>query len=96
MAEKLSDRAREDALSGLPDWRYDAGAGTIARDFAFADFVAAFGFMAKVALLAEKAGHHPDWSNVYNRVAIALTTHDAGGLTQRDIELAERIDGLLG
>ena len=67
----------------------------ISRRFVFGDFVAAFGFMTRVAILAEKADHHPEWSNVYNRVDIVLTTHDAGGLSQRDIDLAQAIDGLL-
>lgn len=81
------------ALAELPDWRRD-GEG-IARDFRFDDFVAAFSFMAAVALLAERADHHPEWSNVYNRVSIRLTTHDAGGLTRRDFDLASAINGLL-
>ena len=67
----------------------------IRRLFTFRDFSAAFGFMTRVALLAEMADHHPEWSNVYNRVEILLTTHDAGGLSRRDIDLAARIDALL-
>lgn len=66
------------------------------RDFAFADFAAAFGFMASVAVVAEASGHHPEWSNIYNRVTVDLTTHDAGGITQRDIDLALRINALAG
>ena len=66
------------------------------RDFAFADFSAAFGFMTRVAMLAEQANHHPNWSNVYNNVSISLSSHDAGNLvTDKDIELAEQINGLL-
>ncbi|MFZ5755659.1 MAG: 4a-hydroxytetrahydrobiopterin dehydratase [Pseudomonadota bacterium] len=80
-------------LSVHPDWRLDSG--VLARDFRFADFSEAFAFMARVALLAEAANHHPDWSNSWNRVAIRLTTHDAGGITARDLRLAERIGGLL-
>jgi 4a-hydroxytetrahydrobiopterin dehydratase len=79
----------------VPEWAADEARDGIARKFAFADFVEAFGFMARVALLAEKADHHPEWSNVYNRVEILLTTHDADGLSRRDIDLARAIDGLL-
>ena len=92
--EPLSQAEREDALEGLPDWDFDEGRDAITRNFAFADFSEAFAFMTRVALLAEKADHHPEWSNVWNRVEIALTTHDAGGLSHRDIELAEAIDAL--
>lgn len=82
-------------LAQVPLWRYDAArGGTITRDFTFADFVQAFGFMSRVALAAERADHHPEWSNVYNKVTIVLTTHDAQGLSPRDIELARRIDAL--
>jgi 4a-hydroxytetrahydrobiopterin dehydratase len=94
MTEILTDADRATALDTLPDWQYDDDARAITRRFRFADFVAAFGFMSKVALLAEKAGHHPDWSNVYNRVTVTLTTHDAGGLTGKDIALARQIDRL--
>ena len=77
----------------LPAWRYDpARGGTITREFKFTDFNHAFGFMARVALAAEKRDHHPEWSNVYNRVTITLTTHDAQGLSTRDVELAGVID----
>lgn len=73
----------------LPEWRYAAErGGVIARDFVFDDFVQAFAFMTHVALVAEKHDHHPEWSNVYSRVSIVLTTHDAGGLTEKDIALA--------
>jgi 4a-hydroxytetrahydrobiopterin dehydratase len=92
MVDKLSDGERLTALKGLADWSYDAEAGAIRRDFRFKDFSAAFAFMTRVALLAEKAGHHPDWSNVYNRVSIGLSTHDAGGLTAKDTALAAQID----
>jgi 4a-hydroxytetrahydrobiopterin dehydratase len=71
-----------------------AGRDAIQRDFAFADFSEAWGFMARVALLAEKQDHHPEWSNVWNRVSITLATHDAGGLSLRDIKLAQAIDAL--
>lgn len=73
-------------------WRLDDAAKMIARDFKFADFKAAFAFMTKVATEADRRDHHPDWTNVYNRVTIRLTTHDAGGLTQKDLDLADFID----
>jgi 4a-hydroxytetrahydrobiopterin dehydratase len=77
-------------------WEMVEGRDAIARAFRFADFSAAFAFMTRVALLAEKADHHPEWSNVYNRVDIVLTTHDAGGLSQQDLDLAGAIDKLVG
>lgn len=95
MVEQLSEAERADALDGLPDWDYDEGRDAITRRFTFADFSEAFAFMTRVALLAEKADHHPEWSNVWNRVEITLTTHDAGGLSGRDVEMAEAIEGLL-
>lgn len=96
MIEPLDETERADALDGLPDWDYDEARDAIVRRFAFADFGEAFGFMARVALVAEKMDHHPEWSNVWNRVEILLTTHDAGGLSPRDIELAEAIDAIAG
>lgn len=95
MVEKLSDAEREAGLGGLSGWIYDETGGTIDRVFKFKDFSEAFAFMSRVALAAEKANHHPDWSNSYNTVTIRLSTHDAGGLTARDIELAKAIDKLL-
>ncbi|MCP1468622.1 4a-hydroxytetrahydrobiopterin dehydratase [Sphingobium sp. OAS761] len=96
MIGKLDGDARAQALDGLPLWQTTAdGPDGIARRFTFPDFVAAFGFMARVAILAEKADHHPEWSNVYNRVDITLTTHDAGGLSQRDIDMAKAIEALV-
>ena len=91
--EALSQAEREDALDGLPDWDFDEGRDAILRSFAFADFSQAFAFMTRVALLADKADHHPEWSNVYNRVEVLLTTHDAGGVTEKDIAMARFIDG---
>ncbi len=88
---KLDSAERSAALDMLPDWTYDAEAGGIRRSFRFSDFAAAFAFMTRTAILAEKADHHPEWSNVYNRVEILLTTHDAGGLSARDIDLATAI-----
>ena len=79
----------------LPGWRPLPDRDAIARDFKFKDFSAAWGFMTRVALLAERHDHHPEWSNVYNRVSIVLTTHDAGGLSERDITLARAIDAIL-
>jgi 4a-hydroxytetrahydrobiopterin dehydratase len=85
-------RSRE-LLATLPLWQYSADrGGTISREFVFADFVEAFGFMTEVALQAEKRNHHPEWSNVYNRVSVTLTTHDAAGLSMNDIELARHMD----
>ena len=95
MVEQLSDAERVDALDGLPDWDVDEARDAITRTFTFDDFSQAFAFMTQVALLAEKADHHPEWSNVYNRVDIVLTTHDAGGLSGRDIDMARAIDALV-
>lgn len=96
MVEQLSEAERADALDGLPEWDYDEARDAITRTIVFTDFAEAFGFMAQVALLAERMDHHPEWSNVYNRVDVLLTTHDAGGLSARDVELAGAIDGILG
>lgn len=96
MTETLSETDRMEALSAIPSWRYDVGSKAIVRDFRFKDFSAAFGFMTRVALAAERAGHHPDWSNSYNRVSIALSTHSAGGLTEKDVAVAKAIDAIAG
>lgn len=93
--KKLDAPAREAALAHLPAWHYDPGRDAIRREFRFAGFVAAFGFMTRVALLAERADHHPEWSNVYARVSILLTTHAVNGLSERDIALAREIDALV-
>ncbi|WP_431285144.1 4a-hydroxytetrahydrobiopterin dehydratase [Humitalea sp. 24SJ18S-53] len=92
MLEKLSPADRATLATRLPQWRLLDNKDAIHRSWRFADFSEAFGFMARVALLAEAQDHHPDWSNVYNRVEITLTTHDAGGLSARDLRLAEAID----
>jgi 4a-hydroxytetrahydrobiopterin dehydratase len=93
--KRIDGAALPQQLASVAHWRYDeARGGTITREFEFADFVRAFGFMTQVALLAETLNHHPEWSNVYGRVRIVLTTHDAGGLSTNDIELAQRIDRL--
>ena len=96
MIEPLSPAERADALDALADWDYDEARDAITRSVKFADFAEAFGFMARVALVAEKMDHHPEWTNVWNRVDILLTTHDAGGLSARDLDLAEAIDAILG
>ncbi|HEY6579268.1 MAG TPA: 4a-hydroxytetrahydrobiopterin dehydratase [Rhizomicrobium sp.] len=89
---KLDAAAREAALKDLPLWREVSGREVIARKFEFADFNAAFGFMSRVALLAERMDHHPEWMNVYKTVDVRLTTHDAGGLTVKDIRMAKAMD----
>lgn len=91
---KLETEAIAALLVRHPGWRFDAGAVALRRDFVFPDFVSAFAFMSAVALVAEKMDHHPDWRNVYGRVEIALSTHDAGGVTTRDQALLERIEPL--
>jgi 4a-hydroxytetrahydrobiopterin dehydratase len=93
---KLTDGERAALTSRLPGWSLVAGRDAIQRSFKFADFNAAFGFMSRVALLAERQDHHPEWFNVWNRVDITLSTHDAGGLSSRDITLAEAIDVVAG
>lgn len=95
MVDQLSEAERADALDSLPDWDYDEGRDAITRSIVFTDFAEAFGFMTQVALIAQKADHHPEWTNVWNRVEITLTTHDAGGLSERDVELATAIDSIL-
>lgn len=94
MIARLSVEEHRDLADLLPNWDLVSGADAIERQFKFHDFNAAFGFMTRVALLADKMDHHPEWSNVYNRVSIKLTTHDAGGLSLRDIKLAQAIDAL--
>ena len=89
---KLDPAQLPGLLSQLPGWSLDPQAAAISRHLEFADFGAAFGFMARVALAAERRNHHPDWSNSYNVVEVTLTTHDQGGLTDKDIELARFID----
>ena len=92
----LSEGERGEALAGLGGWTFDAARNGIARSFTFADFGAAFGFMARVALEAEKADHHPEWSNVWNRVDILLSTHSEGGVTAKDVALAKKIEAIAG
>jgi 4a-hydroxytetrahydrobiopterin dehydratase len=92
VAKKLADTQINARLVGARGWTLSADRLAIAKSFRFADFNAAFGFMTRVALAAEKADHHPEWSNVYNKVEIRLTTHDAGGLTAKDFALAAEIE----
>jgi 4a-hydroxytetrahydrobiopterin dehydratase len=94
MVAKLTDTERAALPATLPEWRLVEGRDAIRRDFAFRDFSQAWGFMSRVALLAEAQDHHPEWSNVWNRVSITLATHDAGGLSARDVTLAQAIDRL--
>jgi len=94
MAAKLTGSARQSALAKLDGWSEVKGRDAITRQFMFKDFNEAFGFMARAALIAEKLDHHPEWFNVYNKVEVTLATHDAGGVTERDIKLAEVMDGL--
>lgn len=91
---KLSDADRATLAETVPDWSLVEGRDAIFREFRFTDFNAAFGFMCRVALLAEQQDHHPEWSNVWNKVSITLSTHDADGLSKRDVKLARAINAL--
>ena len=92
--KQLSPAERGQLPATLPHWRPTPGRDAITREFRFKDFAEAWAFMSRVALLAEKQDHHPDWSNTYNRVTVTLTTHDAGGLSARDVTLAQAIDAI--
>lgn len=92
MAAKFTEEQRATALKSLKGWRFDAERAGIAKTFVFGNFVEAFGFMTQAALVAERMDHHPEWSNVYKTVSVLLTTHDAGGLTSKDVELARAMD----
>jgi len=94
MPEKLTGGARKSALAKLAGWSEVKGRDAISRKFVFKDFNEAFGFMARAALIAEKLDHHPEWFNVYNKVDVTLATHDAGGVTERDVALAEAMNRL--
>src|ERR1700758_2660810 len=96
MAERLTADARKQALGGIPGWTEVQGRDAIGKTFVFKDFNEAFGFMTRAALVAEKMDHHPEWRNVYKTVEVVLSTHDAGGLTERDIKLAEAMDKIAG
>jgi 4a-hydroxytetrahydrobiopterin dehydratase len=90
--KKLDPSARASAMKDLPNWSEVSGRDAIMRKFAFKDFNAAFAFMTRVAMLAEKMDHHPEWFNVYNRVEVTLSSHDAGGVTDKDITMAKAMD----
>lgn len=94
MVARLEGDARQQSLAGLKGWMEDAGRDAIAKEFRFADFNQAFAFMTQIALKAERMDHHPEWSNVYNRVSVSLSTHECGGVSQRDIDMARFIDTL--
>ncbi len=94
MAEKLTGNSRKTALAKLAGWSEVTGRDAITKKFNFKDFNEAFGFMTRAALIAEKLDHHPEWFNVYNRVEVTLATHDAGGVTERDVKLAEAMNRL--
>jgi 4a-hydroxytetrahydrobiopterin dehydratase len=96
MRPKLASSAVGEALMALPGWAAVVGRDAISRTFVFADFNQAFGFMTRVALVAEKMDHHPEWSNVYKTVSVTLTTHDAGGVTERDLTLARAMNRIAG
>ena len=96
MAAKLSADARKTALARLSGWSEVSGRDAIAKKFTFKDFNQAFGFMTRVALVAEKMDHHPEWFNVYKKVEVTLSTHDAGGVTELDVKLAEAMDRIAG
>ena len=96
MTRKLAIAARDKALAGLDGWSVIEDRDAITKTFVFADFSEAFAFMTRVALVAETMDHHPEWSNVYKKVVVTLTTHDAGGVTAKDIELAAAMDRFAG
>jgi 4a-hydroxytetrahydrobiopterin dehydratase len=96
MAQKLAGAARSSALARLKGWSEVKDRDAISKKFSFADFNEAFGFMTRAALVAEKLDHHPEWFNVYKTVEVTLSTHDAGGLTELDVKLAEAMDRLAG
>ncbi len=96
MATKLTESERGEALASISDWSLVDGRDAITRTFQFKDFNAAFGFMSRAALKAEKMDHHPEWFNVYNKVEVTLSTHDADGLTELDIKLARFMDKAAG
>ena len=96
MAQKLDNAARKSVLAKLNGWSEVSGRDAITKKFTFKNFSEAFGFMSRVALAAEKMDHHPEWSNVYKTVDVTLSTHDAGGLTELDVKLAEAMDKIAG
>lgn len=96
MIEKLGGDARKNALAGLEGWQEVEGRDALTKQFQFKDFNAAFGWMTRVALLAEKIDHHPEWFNVYNKVNVTLATHEANGVTARDIKMAQAMNAYAG
>lgn len=96
MAQRLTDDERRSAIGALAGWGQVPGREAIQKTFKFRDFNEAFGFMSRVALVAERMDHHPEWRNVWNTVEVVLSTHDAGGLTQRDVDLAKRMNEIGG
>ncbi len=94
MAERLTADARKQALSGIPGWSETQGRDALGKTFVFKDFSEAFGFMTRAALVAEKMDHHPEWRNVYKTVEVVLSTHDAGGVTALDIDLAKAMNAI--
>ena len=96
MTAKLAGKARTQALSSIKSWKKVRGRDAIQKSFRFADFNEAWGFMTRVAMAAEKADHHPEWSNVYNKVEVVLTTHDAKGVTHKDVAMAAFMDEIAG
>jgi len=96
MAEKLSNEERAAALQVLQTsgWAHEAGRDALSKSFKFKDFITAWAWMSAVAMVSEKMNHHPEWSNIYNRVEVTLTTHDANGLTQLDLDLARKMDAI--
>lgn len=96
MAKRLSLEARRQALGALPGWTETEGREAIGKTFTFKDFNEAFGFMSRAALVAEKMDHHPEWRNVYKTVEVVLATHDAGGVTALDIDLARAMNRIVG
>ncbi|GHF12012.1 hypothetical protein GCM10017044_02360 [Kordiimonas sediminis] len=92
MVDELTDTARSEALQSLSGWDYDAGSKALKKRYVFKGFSAAWAFMSRVALLAEKMDHHPEWFNVYNKVDVNLTTHDVGGVSHRDTDMAAAMD----
>lgn len=96
MVEKLTGSGIETAMKDLEGWVLDEGGTAIRKSFTFKTFSEAWGFMSRAALLAEKMNHHPEWFNVWNRVDVKLTTHDAGGLSDLDFKMAKRMDGFVG
>ncbi|MGA2433756.1 MAG: 4a-hydroxytetrahydrobiopterin dehydratase [Bryobacteraceae bacterium] len=91
---RISSEELHSALAGLPGW--ELAGEKLHREYRFPDFIHAFGFMATAAVMIEALGHHPEWSNVYNRVTVDLTTHDAGGITAKDLELARKLEAIAG